>query len=275
MLARVATAGIPAPQVLAVRTARRCLLPHRSLLLLRGLPVATGQPPSLAVRATLAAALCRAGIAHPDLNADNFVRRQDGGTAVLDLQSARRRSGAPMQRARQRAAARLWSETGGSTADAGTLVHSGLLRDGELATVQDQALRLQNRWLRSRIARCLQESTEFHRRIRFSGVEHCRRGPWPEGTWLRGGRDLVEAWIGERALEVLSGRKPCLLALFRRWPWLPGAHSVYIPAPFTEFSFRAELPALREGFTVFMGMRHGIALHGGGRSVKGEDGNAG
>jgi glycosyltransferase involved in cell wall biosynthesis len=275
MLAVLAASGIPAPHVVAVRTVRRGLLPHRSLLVLRGLPVDHGVPPSLAERSALAAALCRAGIAHPDLNADNFVRLQDGSVAVLDLQSARIRGGSAMQRNRLLAAARLWSETGGS-ADAAVLVQSGLIRQGELAAVQDLALRLKHRWLHSRIARCLQESTEFQRRIRWRGIEHCRRGPRPDGVWLRGGHELVRAWIGERALEVLTGRPPCLLALFRTWPWLPGAHSVYIPAPFTESSFRAELPALREGFTAYVGLlRHDAAALPGSGSAVPEDGDAG
>jgi hypothetical protein len=274
MLSVVAAAGIAAPVVVAVRTARQWLLPHRSLLVLRGLPVAKDPPPSLAERSALASALCRAGIAHPDLNADNFVRLQDGSVAVLDLQSAR--CGHAMQRKRLLAAARLWSETGGSANDAAILVHSGLIQPDELAAVQDQGLRLKNRWLHSRIARCLQESTEFQRRIRWRGTLHCRRGPWPEGIWLRGGRELVQAWIGERALEVLTGRPPLLLALFRTWPWLPGARSVYIPAPFTESSFRAELPALREGFTAYVGLlRHDAAALPGGGSAVPEDGDAG
>ena len=46
MLGRVAVAGIPCPQVLAVRSARRLGMPYRSLLVLRALPVTTGALPA-------------------------------------------------------------------------------------------------------------------------------------------------------------------------------------------------------------------------------------
>lgn len=273
MLARVAAAGIPCPEVVAVRTARRVGLPRRSLLVLRALSVlephaggtrddgSHADADQVAERAALALRLWQAGLVHGDLNRDNFVRLRDGRLAVLDLQSARPAAGPGDPGRLQMAARLLWGLEDAAPTGA-ALVGSGLVAADELPQVRGLARDLRLRWLAGRVLRCLRETTEFARRIRWGGIEHRLRGDLPPGRWLYGGNELLRAWVGQRALQVLEGRPPSLVALFRRWPWFRAACSVYIPAGL-ESTARSELQLLQEGF-----VKH-HALLSRGRSVPG------
>ncbi|MBK8096811.1 MAG: hypothetical protein IPK26_06870 [Planctomycetes bacterium] len=256
MLAAVAAAGIPCPRVVAVETLRRRLLPHRSMLVLRALPVAPTTrtwTEQLAAEARIGVALLAAGIVHGDLNLGNFVTLPGGELAVLDLQSARRGGGGC--RARMDIAARLLGEhvvAGHLTAAAGVPVLRavGLLTsDVEAAAVLELAALRHRLWLRGRIRRCLQQSTEYSRAIRWNGVEHRQRGPLPAGQWHCGPRAFLRrAWLGQRALQVLEGRSPRLPAIFCGWPWLPSRSAVYVPDSLRGVPVQAELQVLSEGF---------------------------
>jgi hypothetical protein len=240
--------------VLAVRTERRALLPHRSLLVLAALPTAAdaAEPgAALRERAQLARRLCDHGLYHPDLNPDNFVRLQDGRLAVLDVQSMRR---TVRRAAASRAmASRLLLEASALPAAAARaiLTEAGLARPGDRG-LEALAVEEAHRWLRQRIARCLHTSTEFVRR-RGPGpwIEHRRRGELPEGRWHPGGKELLRCWLGQRLLEVLCGRPPRLPAFRRKWAWLPGVRSVYIPAAIAQERVPDELRVLAEGYLEF------------------------
>ncbi|MBX3462308.1 MAG: hypothetical protein KF830_04000 [Planctomycetes bacterium] len=227
MLAVVAAAGIACPTVVAVRTLRRWGLPRRSMLVLRALPVAD-QAESTEVRlgdeAALAVRLLAAGVVHPDLHAGNFVRLRDGRLAVLDLQSARvvRRGGRSLAFA---AAVRLLQERPDLPPPhaAAALLPSGLLPDAAaVGRACAAAARARAGFLRGRIRRCLGESTEFTRVLRWAGVEHRRRGV-AGGPWLRGGRDLRRAWLGQRVAELCQAQPPRFPAFLQRWWWFGGA----------------------------------------------------
>lgn len=256
MLAAVAAAGIPCPGVVGIRTLRRRLLPHRSMLVLRALPVAPSTrtwTEQLAAQARIGVALLAAGIVHGDLNLGNFVTLADGNLAVLDLQSARR--GAASARARLDIAARLLGEhvfAGHLPVAAGVPVlrAAGLLTtDAEAVAVADLAARRHHLWLRGRIRRCLQESTEYSRAIRWNGIEHRHRGELPPGRWHAGARAVLRrAWLGQRALQVREGRVPRLPAFFAGWPWLPCRSAVYVPDSFRGGTVQTELQVLSEGF---------------------------
>lgn len=265
MLGRVAAAGIPCPEVLFVRTARRHLLPWRSLLVLRALPVAAPiDPPTpadaLRQRSTLAARLLAARVLHPDLNAGNFVPLADGRLAVLDLQSARVWPWARSRRSHVQVASRLLRDVAdlSPVAAAAALRAAGLLRDAaEVDAALALAQRRQWRWQRGRLLRCLTTSTEFTRTWRWCGTEHRLRAALPPGRWVRGGRELHRCWLGQRALQVLEGRAPTLPAYFRAWPWFPGVSAVYVPSQWCEDQVRQELAVAAAGYTRYREMLGG------------------
>jgi len=248
MLLRVRAAGIACPEVLAVRTRRAALLPHRSMLALRALPVAADDAAPqerLAQRAALARRLLDAGLFHPDLNTDNFARLQEGGLAVLDLQSVR-----PV-RARTRAARRMAARLLLEAADVEParalelLAAAGLAQRGD-SGVERLAAAIARDWLWARVLRCWRTSTEFVAERGWLRREHRRRGDLPPGRWVAGGRDLARCWEGQRLLEVLEGRPPVLLGIRVMSPWLPGECSVYVPATVAEERVRDELRAMDE-----------------------------
>lgn len=251
LLREVSAAGVACPQVLAVRTQRRAGLPRRSFLVMAALPVARAAEPGQDLQAAAAVALqlLRAGIEHRDLHFGNFVRLDDGRLSVLDLQSARlRRPGEPSAAARIAAAARLLrgAELAPDVAQA-ALLASGLLADPtEFAAAQSRMRREQWRFDRGRILRCMTESTEFSRRIGWFGVEHRHRGALPAGRWLRGGRDLLDVWLGQRARFLFEGKLPVFPALFRSWRWFGGRCSLYVPTP-CETRIDAELTEAQNG----------------------------
>lgn len=254
MLARVGAAGIACPEVVAVRVARRALVPHRSLLVLRALPVVAETAPPLERlrrRAGVARQLLDHGLFHPDLNPDNFVALADGRLAILDLQSMRR-SGS-QARDGQAMAARLLLEAADvdPAAAAHELASSGLVADP--AGLQARAARIAWAYLRKRVERCLATSTEFVRRRRGPwGTEHRRRGALPDGRWLHGDRALLRCWLGQRWLELVDGRPPQLPALRRNSWWLAGRCAVYVPATVSEERVRDELRALTDGHARFV-----------------------
>ncbi len=269
LLTCVRAAGICCPEVLAVHTRRRFGLPSHSLLVLRTLPVvAESAPPAarFAAEAALAARLLAAGIVHPDLHGENFVRLADGRLAVLDLQSARTVAPAAAAAARWRlpVAARLLRATTVPAAQALlALMAASLVRDEqERAAVVSLAAREAARFERSRVLRCLQESTEFERRVGLAGVEHRLRGELPPGRWMHGGARLREAWIGQRALQLRRGRAPVFRAFFRKWWWLGGGAALYLPAACGDQAFQAEVQAAAMGYSLLPSRRGATSAQG-------------
>ena len=255
LLAAVAALGLPCPEVVAVRTARSPL-PRASMLVLRALPLAAhaavAPERELLDRAVLAKALLDGGILHPDLNAGNFVRLADGRLAVLDLQSARRRSPACCRAAGVAVAARLLRDVEAlpaAVAEA-ALLQSGLLADAAaVAAARARAAAEQRAFLRGRVRRCLCESSEFTVGLGWSGRSYRRRAHQGSVTAVRGRHgELLASWIGDRALQVMEGRPPTLVGMFRRWRWLPGASCVYIPGQVHDLDIRREFMILQEGF---------------------------
>lgn len=256
LLRAAAAAGIAVPEVVAVRTARRRLLPFRSLLVLRTLPVVTADAAAplerLAAAAAIAVRLLQAGIVHPDLHAANFVRLADGGLAVLDLQSARRRSAARRLPARLRlaAAARLGRDVpgAGDAAVLAVLRQSGLLRDDdEQRMVLARIAAERRQFRRARVLRCRQQSTEFTRRIGWRGSEHRLRAGLGDGRWWRGGALARRAWLGQRVLQLVAGRPPRFRGYFQDWWWLGGGASLYVPAECSDDQIEAEATAAAAG----------------------------
>ncbi|HEX6811307.1 MAG TPA: lipopolysaccharide kinase InaA family protein [Planctomycetota bacterium] len=259
LLRATAAAGIACPEVVGVRTERRGLLPARSMLVLRALAVRPGPErdlrAQLADEAALAMRLLAAGILHRDLHSGNFVRLLDGSLAVLDLQSATLRSGPCLsRRCRLATAARLVRERPGLEPEvaAAALVQSGLVRDAaESETVRLRAARERGRFWRSRIRRCLQESTEFTLRTGLRGRLYRTRGELGDGRWWHGGgRELRRAWLGQRALHLRDGRAPLFPAFFQNWWWLGGGAALYVPRACREDRIRAEVQAASAGFVV-------------------------
>jgi len=263
MLRATRAAGIPCPEVVEVRTRRRFGLPYRSWLVLRALPTPEaeprGGPQSEAVasrlrdEATVALALLEAGIVHRDLHGENFVRLADGRLAILDLQSTRR-PGAPATDRDHRlaAAARLvrdqedWQQDRHGIAAA--LRASGLVVDDEeLAMVRLRAMQERSEHLRRRVMRCLGETTEFTRRIRWNGIEYQSRDSRPPGRWIGGRSELRQSWLGQRALFLFGSRSPLFWAFFQKWWWLGGGCALYVPQACTEDRIDLELATAREG----------------------------
>lgn len=233
MLAAVAAAGVPCPEVVAVHTARRWGLPFRSLLVLRALPVvAETAAPAARLRdeAALALRLLEAGVEHRDLHGDNFVRLADGQLAVLDLQSAvRHHTPCTGAKARVAAAARLLRDrSGAERGSADELLAAGLLRTAaEVAGALALAARDLAAFQRARLGRCLGETTEFTRRVRWSGLEHRVRGGLPPGRWSVPLPQARAAWLGQRARFLADRSPPPFPAYLRRW-W--GAGRLFVPA---------------------------------------------
>lgn len=261
LLARLPTLGIPAPEVLLARTARRFGLPHLSLLVTKALPIADDQV--LEARfpevAALAARLAAAGIDHHDLNRGNFVALRDGGLAVLDLQSARDH-GAPLSlEPRLRMASKLLDAFGATLHHAEALRTSGLV-PGTVAAEElvARAAAVRAKEVTKRIVRCLLESTEFTCQVRPSGILHRRRTcdlAGPEGTWIEGGRELLRWWIGDRANEVLGHGSPRIGALFRNSCWLLQRGRLYIPGPSGHAVLRDHVQALEQGYARYREMK--------------------
>lgn len=253
MLRATAAAGVPCPEVLAVRTARRWGLPFRSLLVLRALPVLDAPDPvaaRLRDAAALTARLLAAGIVHHDLHAGNFVRLQSGALAVLDLQSVGARGRrATTRRCRIAVAARLLREhLAGAAGLASALVAGGLLaNDAEVAAARAQATRELDRFRRSRVLRCLGNSTEFRRFVTWRGTEYRQRADLPDGHWLPAITNAREVWLGQRALQVFEGRPLAFPALFRKWWWCGGKGALYVPRTCDQDRIELELAAARAG----------------------------
>lgn len=255
MLCATAAAGVPCPEVLAVRTARRWGLPFRSLLVLRALPVQNAPEPvaeRLRDAAALTARLLAAGIVHHDLHAGNFVRLQSGALAVLDLQSAGLRGRRAMARGwRIAGAARLLREHLAGPGGLGSeLVAGGLLADqAEVAAARQQATRELDRFHRTRVLRCLGNSTEFRRLVAWRGIENRQRGELPEGRWLPPSPVARQVWLGQRALQVFEGRPLAFHALFRKWWWRGGKGSLYVPRACDQDRIELDIAAARAGHT--------------------------
>jgi len=249
LLRATAAAGIPCPDVVAVYTRRRAGLPHRSMLVLRALPVAAADAPRedrvqrVTAEVVLAAGLLRAGIHHRDLHTENFVRLDSGGLAVLDMQSARI-TGGVRRSSRLAVAARMLRELEGATEAAAVdaMRRSGLLRsDDEVDVARRRRDRLRAGYEGARVRRCLQTSTEFERRPAWRGVRYARRDRAAGGRWLAGGRALLDAWIGQRVLELREQRAPLFGAYFRKWWWLGGGGGLYVPAQCSDAQIEAEV----------------------------------
>ncbi len=250
MLRAASAAGVPCPEVVAAFTGRRLGVPHRSMLVLRALPVvedAVEPAHRAADEVRLAARLLQAGILHHDLHTENFVRTRGGGLFVLDLQSATRCApGAATSSARLALAARMLREREGAVASRAV---EAMRECGILTTQAEVAAALARRDLeaaryrRSRERRCLQDSTEFERRVLLSGVRYAQRRDVAEGRWIRGGRELGEAWLGQRVRQ-LEARAPLQFgAFFRKWWWLGGGRALYVPLTWSDEQIDAELEA--------------------------------
>ncbi len=251
MLQRVRAAGVVCPRVAAVRCARRFGLPFRSMLVLEGMPLAAdvvevAPEQRLAQRAAIAGRLVGAALFHPDLHPDNFLELADGTLALLDLQSMRRVF-RPGSAARQMAA-RLLLEAEGveETCALDVLVQSGLVRAADRDEVRSAAVQIARAFLRKRMLRCFTTSTDFVRRLGWGRVENRRRGAMPPGRWVVGGADLRDAWVADRALEVLERRSATLWGLRRGLLWSRQRACVYVLAPVVEQQLEEHLNGLRE-----------------------------
>lgn len=253
MLRLLTAAGVPCPEVVDVRTARRFGLPWRSLLVLRALPVIEETAPPaarLADEARLAAQLLRLGVEHHDLHTGNFVRLADGRLAVLDLQSARRSASAGTPTARRRAAARLVRDVAACEPELLDALRAGglVLDAAEARWVVGQRHAERLRHLRSRAHRCLTESTGYTWRCRWNGREFRRRGELGPGRWVWGGQELRRAWIGCCALQQAGRPAPDFRALFQNWWWLGGRCALYVPAPLDADRLEAAVQEALDGW---------------------------
>ncbi len=258
MLAAVAAAGLLCPQVVAVRTARRLGLPFRSMLVLRTLAAAKQTAPEpvarLRAEALLTKRLLAAGIEHRDLHSGNFLRCADGQLAVLDLQSANvvGAARASSTEVRLAAAARLVREREGLTdADALAVLRSAalVLDDREQEHVRRRLLAERQRFWRTRMFRCLTESTEFTWRWRWSGREYRWRAAAADGRWWWGGRVARAAWLGQRVLQLADGRTPLFSGYFQKWWWLGGGAAMYVPNQCSDERIEQEVRAAVAGLS--------------------------
>lgn len=253
MLRATAAAGIPCPEVVGAYTSRRGGVPHRSMLVLRALPVARADVPKdvercderVAAEVEVAARLLRAGIYHGDLHGENFVSLDSGELAVLDMQSARTFRGGAGGR-RLEVAARMLRERDGAEERAAVVAMQahGLLRSAdEVSRALRRRDHLRAAYEGSRVRRCLQTSTGFERRASWSGVRYARRDRASRGRWLRGGAEFGDAWIGQRVLELRDRRPPLFGAYFRKWWWLGGGAGLYVAEQCREAQIEAEVEA--------------------------------
>jgi tRNA A-37 threonylcarbamoyl transferase component Bud32 len=256
MLAALRRTGISCPEPVAAFGARRFLVPSASMLVTRALP-AQGQP-SVHGIARAVAGLLSAGVFHPDLNPGNFCALEGGLVAVLDLQSARIRRRPLSRAARLRVAAKLLAECTPAQAQIDALVQSGVLLEDEREPARQQAHELRRSWLVGRILRCWTTSTEFSSQRTLTCLTVRRRVAEPGGRWIDGGPEILRYWVGDRALEVLEGRKASLGAVRRRIRWLPGKHSIYVAGADPEAELARHVPALLEGFAKFREIRSGL-----------------
>lgn len=255
MLALAAAAGIACPTVLWVR-GLRTPLPRLSMLVTAALPTAP-PPPELPEAAAVAHQLVEAGIDHPDLHRENFLRLRDGSIAVLDLQSARQRAPGLGWARRRAIAARLLIGFPAREDALDALVASGLVRPQDRAATGTQAEHLRLAALVRRIHRCLLTSSEFVRESGWKGTLFRRRGDWPEGCWQPLGRPARQCWLGDRALVILDGQAPRLHALFRKSWWCRGVDSVYSPGRIDAPAFAEVVPTLLLGFRRYTGLVSG------------------
>lgn len=237
LLRAVRQAGLPCPEVVAVRTRRRFGLPHRCMLVLRTLPLTTeAEDPlqRLDDEIDMAMALLAAGIHHRDLHRENFVRTTSGQLCVLDLQSASVIGAARARSSRVRlaTATRLLRDrdAGGRERALLRMRATGLLaNDTEVPSVISRTATEEEHFWEGRIRRCLTNSTEFERRVHPSGIEYRARGVLPEGRWWHGQGNLRDAWIGQRRRYMTGGPLPVFAAFFQKWWWLGGGGSLYVP----------------------------------------------
>jgi len=209
------------------------------------------EPLSAAEIAGAAQALVAAGIYAADLHPGNFLHLAAGGVAVLDLQSARLRSPGLTPRLRLRMAAKILSEC---PECGGALVEVGLLPPEWRRRAEQRAAEVRAAGVLRRIRRCLLESSEFSVTRSMRGTEYQRRSLCA-GSSIEGGAELVRCWIGDRTLEVLDRRPPCLAALFRKSWWLRGGHSVKMIGPEQAADLAAVTSVLLEGFDRFEALR--------------------
>lgn len=254
MLARARDAGLCAPRVWCAHGERDAVhWPRLSLLVTEALEVAPGGPPPRAL-AEAAARMAAVGIFAPDLHPGNFLPLRDGRLGVIDLQSARPRAGVVGGAERQAMAAKLLSERPDCAEE---LVASGLVEEADLSGIRRRATEIHAAALVRRIRRCMVSSTEFAVDRSLRGKTFRRREVSPAADWIEGGAELMQCWIGDRALEVLDGRSPSLAALFRKSWWLPGQHSVKIRPASAAGARDLEGSVLKEGFERFQALIRG------------------
>ena len=250
MLRATAAAGVPCPEVVAAFRGRRLGLPHRSMLVLRALPVVDEVEPDAAAcvadEVAVAMRLLAAGIHHDDLHEENFVRLQSGELAVLDLQSAQQyEPGSDNAGGRRMAVAtRMLRDREGPEQDAAIAAmraHGMLCSEAEVAHALRVSDRLRARYNRSRVHRCLRTSTEFARRLTLSGVRYERRGRDPGGRWLRGGAALRDAWLGQRVRQLRGAATQPFGAYFRKWWWLGGGSALYVSRQCSDAEIEVEV----------------------------------
>jgi len=221
------THGLRVPVVVAVRARRQFGLPRLSMLVTASLTVRS-EPPTVESMVEVVQQLIAAGLFHPDLHAGNFLPLEDGSVAVIDLQSARVRSGGLSGRDRQAMFAKLLDPTQGTRADrlGEALVQQGVCSTDEISLATAEGAALSRRELARRIRRCLRESTEFSVRSSLFGTLYRRRVADTLGESVEGGSELIRYWIGDRCLETLDSRTPICRALYRgRWP---RRHRLYV-----------------------------------------------
>jgi len=227
ILRYLAATPIRVPDVLAARGIRRRGLPHACLLLTRALPVVQRelQPdPVLDV----VFALRDAGIFHPDLHSDNFLSLDDGGIAVLDMQSARRRRAIQLDDMNRMLATLVAHRAyrGDSIDPWCDALRARGHDELSVGRIRELAVRVnigaRCDWLR----RCLKESTQFAVRSGLFRTRYERRSMAEAGDWVEGGTEMFRYWMGDRALEILTGATPVLAGLDRpRWG-MPGCHRI-------------------------------------------------